>query len=41
MKILVQPDLHLTHHPFSAVHEGQRIDEQADVVVLAGDTRPN
>lgn len=37
MKILVLSDLHLAHLSFSAVHEGQRIDEHADVVVLAGD----
>ena len=37
MKILILSDLHLSHHSFSAVIDGQRIDEQADVVVLAGD----
>lgn len=37
MKILVLSDLHLAHLSFSAVHEGRRIDEDADVVVLAGD----
>lgn len=37
MKILVLSDLHLAHHSFSAVHDGVRVDAQADVVVLAGD----
>ncbi len=37
MKILVMSDLHLGQIPFAAVHAGQRIDEHADVVVLAGD----
>ena len=37
MKILVLSDLHLAHLAFSALHEGRRIDEEADVVVLAGD----
>lgn len=37
MKILVLSDLHLAHLPFSALHDGRRIDEHADVVVLAGD----
>ncbi len=30
MKLLVLSDLHLAHLAFSAVHEGRRIDEQAD-----------
>jgi predicted phosphodiesterase len=37
MKLLVLSDLHLAHLSFSALHEGRRIDEHADVVVLAGD----
>ena len=37
MKILVLSDLHLTHMPFFALHEGVRVDQEADVVVLAGD----
>jgi len=38
MKILVLSDLHVDGSPFSAVKEdGSRIDENADVVVLAGD----
>ncbi len=37
MKILVLSDLHLAHLSFPAVHAGERIDAQADVVVLAGD----
>ena len=37
MKTLVLSDIHLSHHPLSAVQNGRRIDEQADVVVLAGD----
>jgi len=37
MKILVLSDLHLSHHSFSADIDCGRIDEQADVVVLAGD----
>ena len=37
MKILVLSDIHLSHHHLSAVQNGRRIDEQADVVVLAGD----
>ena len=37
MKILVLSDLHLSHHHFLAVHDGRRIDQEADVVVLAGD----
>jgi hypothetical protein len=32
MKILVLSDLHLAHLSFSALHEGRRIDEHADVV---------
>lgn len=37
MNILVLSDLHLAHLSFPAVHDGERIDAQADVVVLAGD----
>ena len=37
MKILVLSDLHLSHRPFPVVTNGMRIDEHADVVVLAGD----
>jgi Icc-related predicted phosphoesterase len=37
MKILVLSDLHLSHHTFRSEIEGNRIDGQADVVVLAGD----
>lgn len=37
MKILVLSDLHLSHRPFPVVIGGTRIDEHADVVVLAGD----
>ncbi len=37
MKLLVLSDLHVEMRPFSPVIEGRRIDEQADVVVLAGD----
>jgi hypothetical protein len=37
MHILVLSDLHLSHRPFSVVVDGKRIDEHADVVVLAGD----
>ena len=37
MKLLVLSDLHLAHLPFPAMHNGMRIDAQADVVVLAGD----
>ena len=37
MKILVLSDLHLDGAPLSAQHQGARIDEHADVVVLAGD----
>ena len=37
MKLLVLSDLHLTHQGFDVVHEGQRVDANADVVVLAGD----
>ena len=37
MKILVLSDLHLAHLSVPAVHAGERIDAQADVVVLAGD----
>ena len=37
MKLLVLSDLHLSHRPFLVVEEGKRIDEHADVVVLAGD----
>lgn len=36
-KILVLSDLHLSHHSFSVMMDGKRIDEHADVVVLAGD----
>ena len=37
VKILILSDIHLSHQHFSAVHEGQRIDANADVIVLAGD----
>jgi Calcineurin-like phosphoesterase len=37
MKLLVLSDLHLSHSPYSPVQNGQRVDEHADVVVLAGD----
>ena len=37
MKLLVLSDLHLAHHSFSAIQAGRRIDNEADVVVLAGD----
>ena len=37
MKILVLSDLYLAHLHFLAEHAGERIDAQADVVVLAGD----
>lgn len=37
MKILVLSDLHLAHLSFSPVHDNKRIDDGADVVVLAGD----
>jgi 3',5'-cyclic AMP phosphodiesterase CpdA len=37
MKILVLSDLHLAHARFLAIHAGERIYAQADVVVLAGD----
>jgi Icc-related predicted phosphoesterase len=37
MKILVLSDLHLTAHTFPAEIGGNRLDAQADVVVLAGD----
>ena len=37
MKLLVLSDLHLAHLPFPAMHNGSRIDAQADVAVLAGD----
>lgn len=37
MKLLVLSDLHLAHLSFSAVHAGHRVDDEADVVVLAGD----
>lgn len=37
MKLLILSDLHLAHLSFSSVHQGRRIDEQADIVVLAGD----
>lgn len=39
MKVLVYSDLHLDHGPFNPVLEdGSRVDSQADLVVLAGDT---
>lgn len=37
MKILVLSDLHLAHLSFAPLHDSRRIDEDADVVVLAGD----
>lgn len=37
MKVLILSDLHLAHQGFSPIYEGRRIDEEADVVVLAGD----
>ena len=37
MKILILSDIHLSHRPFPVVIGEKRIDEQADVVVLAGD----
>ena len=37
MKALVLSDLHLDFAKFSPVHNGHRIDEDADVVILAGD----
>jgi Icc-related predicted phosphoesterase len=38
MKMLVYSDLHLDHGPFNPILEnGIRVDEQADLVVLAGD----
>ena len=37
MKILVLSDVHLSHRPFAVVIDGARLDEHADVVVLAGD----
>ncbi len=37
MKILVLSDLHLDVAPLAVEHDGHRIDEHADVVVLAGD----
>lgn len=37
MQILVLSDLHLDHQPFPLLQGGRRVDEQADVVVLAGD----
>lgn len=37
MKLLVLSDLRRDFRPFEPVHEGRRIDERADVVVLAGD----
>lgn len=37
MKILVLSDMHLSHIPFPIERDGQRVDREADVVVLAGD----
>lgn len=38
MKVLVYSDLHLDHGPFNPILEdGIRVDDQADLVVLAGD----
>lgn len=37
MKALVLSDLHLDFAKFSPIHEGRRIDEDVDVVLLAGD----
>jgi len=37
MRALVLSDLHLEFHGFETVHNGRRIDDGADVVVLAGD----
>jgi predicted phosphodiesterase len=37
MKILVLSDLHLGRRKFNPEHQGGRIDDQSDVVVLAGD----
>lgn len=37
VKILVLSDLHLAHSSFDVVQDGQRIDQNADVVVVAGD----
>jgi Icc-related predicted phosphoesterase len=37
MKLLVLSDLHRDFRPFEPIHQGRRIDEAADVVVLAGD----
>lgn len=37
MKILVLSDLHIDIGPFPVVYDGRRIDEEADVIVLAGD----
>ena len=37
MNLLILSDLHLAHQGFAPVREGQRIDAQDDVVVLAGD----
>lgn len=38
MKILVLSDLHNDHTPFNPVVDGVRVDKDADLVVLAGDT---
>ncbi|RYE43860.1 MAG: metallo-dependent phosphatase [Hyphomicrobiales bacterium] len=37
LRLLVLSDLHLDHQPLEVVVDGRRIDESADVVVLAGD----
>lgn len=37
MKLLILSDLHLDVAPMALEHEGQRIDRDADLVVLAGD----
>ena len=38
MKLLVYSDLHLDHQPFSPIlPDGRRVDEDADMVILAGD----
>lgn len=36
-RLLILSDLHLDHRALSPEYDGKRLDEQADVVVLAGD----
>jgi len=37
MKIMVLSDLHIERKPFSPTRAGGHVDDEADMVVLAGD----